>query len=430
MSGTWSLYEDLPPPSTSTGSLSAPLSSLPTPDVPSSSATTSNAPESTPNEIVITSAAPTKAPIKETTTDWGSNTARLIAIRKAAAAKAAKPAPVKKISSLANSQLQKLKQAQNDLKQRESKFTEEEASLSHTIKVEEKVTPIPLTITHDPLENAQASQSIFGSAIEVYDPTKPNDYIKLIEERRRNLIKKDRETKMQAPVNPDFRPPSIYKNEDVPPPLHEEKEEKKPSPSKIQHEAPSISQPPAKKSKKSKKENNQTGPGVGVTNNSIVAKMMAKMGYKEGQGLGKTEDGITAPLIVKKTDGRTGVIVVGDAMKKISQKVQNNSVPLHLSSVVVLTNMVGPGEVDNELERETKEECTSKYGPVMQCIVHEDTRSGVANHEAVRIFVKFAHHDQAKRAIDDLNGRTFGGRKVVAQLYDEQSFVERAFQFG
>lgn len=64
---------------------------------------------------------------------------------------------------------------------------------------------------------------------------------------------------------------------------------------------------------------------------SVIARMMAKMGYKEGQGLGKTEGGILAPLIVKKTDGRSGVIVVGETKTGLLK------IPKSESTVVVLT---------------------------------------------------------------------------------------------
>ena len=36
----------------------------------------------------------------------------------------------------------------------------------------------------------------------------------------------------------------------------------------------------------------------------------------------------------------------------------------------VFQNMVGPGEVDEELEPETAEEC-SKYGKVIKCVIYE-----------------------------------------------------------
>ena len=36
--------------------------------------------------------------------------------------------------------------------------------------------------------------------------------------------------------------------------------------------------------------------------------------------------------------------------------------------------MVGPGEVDDELEPETAEEC-SKYGKVIKCVIYEVRRT-------------------------------------------------------
>ncbi|KAG6966048.1 hypothetical protein JG688_00006958, partial [Phytophthora aleatoria] len=89
-----------------------------------------------------------------------------------------------------------------------------------------------------------------------------------------------------------------------------------------------------------------------------------------------------------------------------------------ISRVVLLQNMVGPGEVDDELQEEVKGECSEKYGPVTKCMIYEVT-GRVSPEEAVRIFVQFRNAGDATKG---LNGRFFGGRKVKAVYYDEGKF--------
>ncbi|RLN80574.1 hypothetical protein BBJ28_00000173 [Nothophytophthora sp. Chile5] len=122
--------------------------------------------------------------------------------------------------------------------------------------------------------------------------------------------------------------------------------------------------------------------------------------------------------------------------------------------IVLLQNMVGPGEVDDELQEEVKGECAEKYGPVTKCVIYEVT-GRVAPEEAVRIFVQFEREEGAGKgrgawavvfdmsvlyalgrlplysqlyenvdnaALAGLSGRFFGGRKVKATLYDEAKF--------
>ncbi|OBZ91163.1 Splicing factor 45 [Choanephora cucurbitarum] len=89
--------------------------------------------------------------------------------------------------------------------------------------------------------------------------------------------------------------------------------------------------------------------------------------------------------------------------------------------VVLLTNMVGPGEVDDLLQQETAEEC-SKYGKVERCLIFEVPKGQIPDDRAVRIFVKFAGIESAKQAVNDLNGRFFGGRVVSATFFDTIRF--------
>ena len=63
------------------------------------------------------------------------------------------------------------------------------------------------------------------------------------------------------------------------------------------------------------------------------------------------------------------------------------------SKVVMLKNMVGPGEVDDELEPEVKEECEGKYGEILKVKIKEI--HGVVEEEAVRIFLEFKRQECA-----------------------------------
>jgi splicing factor 45 len=91
------------------------------------------------------------------------------------------------------------------------------------------------------------------------------------------------------------------------------------------------------------------------------------------------------------------------------------------SQVILLTNMVGPGEVDDILQEETAEEC-SKYGKVERCLIFEVPKGKISDDRAVRIFVQFSSIESARKAIQDLNGRFFGGRIVSATFFDINRF--------
>ncbi|RKP39948.1 hypothetical protein BJ085DRAFT_27916 [Dimargaris cristalligena] len=91
------------------------------------------------------------------------------------------------------------------------------------------------------------------------------------------------------------------------------------------------------------------------------------------------------------------------------------------SNVVVLCNMVRPGEVDESLQQETTDECL-KYGPVVKCLVYEVPGDQLPAEIAVRIFVEFEDEAAAERAKADLHSRYFDGRRVTARSFDPQRF--------
>ncbi|KAL7674184.1 hypothetical protein ACOME3_000463 [Neoechinorhynchus agilis] len=135
------------------------------------------------------------------------------------------------------------------------------------------------------------------------------------------------------------------------------------------------------------------------------------MGYKQGQGLGRQNQGISRSLIVEKTSRLGGKILEDPIIRPTATQP---------SKVILLRNMVGPGEVDKELETETREECERKYGQTKRVTIFEIP--GAPQEEAVRIFIEFDKIEAANKAVADLNGRFFGGRSVKACFYNLDKF--------
>uniref|UniRef100_A0A3Q4BRI6 RRM domain-containing protein n=1 Tax=Mola mola TaxID=94237 RepID=A0A3Q4BRI6_MOLML len=94
----------------------------------------------------------------------------------------------------------------------------------------------------------------------------------------------------------------------------------------------------------------------------------------------------------------------------------------HMSTVMVLRNMVGPDDIDDDLEGEVTEEC-GKFGRVKRVIIYQERQGEEDNADIIiKIFVEFSEVTDMNRAIQALNHRWFGGRKVVAEVYDQERF--------
>ncbi|XP_041368858.1 poly(U)-binding-splicing factor PUF60-like isoform X2 [Gigantopelta aegis] len=90
--------------------------------------------------------------------------------------------------------------------------------------------------------------------------------------------------------------------------------------------------------------------------------------------------------------------------------------------VMVLRNMVGKEDLDDDLEEEVTEEC-GLYGVVNRVIIYQEKQGEEDDAEViVKIFVEFASIEAIEKAISSLNGRYFGGRIVRAERYDQDMF--------
>ena len=144
------------------------------------------------------------------------------------------------------------------------------------------------------------------------------------------------------------------------------------------------------------------GAGGSKKPDGVGAKIMEKMGWRDGMGLGRQEQGMTAPLVaVRDRDNAScGEIVAGT---ESSGRV-----------ILCLTNMIAVDELDDSFDKEVKDEC-SKYGNVVS------VTTKVWN-DSVKVFVRFEDEKAAALGLDSLDGRIFGGRKVQVKYYSVSSF--------
>ncbi|XP_021745365.1 DNA-damage-repair/toleration protein DRT111, chloroplastic-like [Chenopodium quinoa] len=304
-----------------------------------------------------------------------------------------------------------------------------------------KPKPIKTLPAEDPPSEAlqPALVGVTSSVVEEYDPVRPNDYEVYRREKKRRAreaeLKRELERRQQEEEEREKERRERDKDKD-----RDERDSKvgiSGEEAWRRRTAMSSSggggQPPGSPSPPGGSvdgfaigKSDTVGLGVGAGGQMTAAqRMMAKMGWKQGQGLGKLEQGITTPLMAMKTDRRAGVIVNASETKQQQQQQEKKVKSVNFNGpptrVLLLRNMVGPGEVDDELEEEVGSEC-AKYGTVTRVLIFEITESNFPSDEAVRIFVQFERSEETTKALVDLDGRFFGGRVVRATFYDEEKF--------
>jgi splicing factor U2AF subunit len=94
--------------------------------------------------------------------------------------------------------------------------------------------------------------------------------------------------------------------------------------------------------------------------------------------------------------------------------------------IVELKHMLSPQDLENEDEyqdimEDTKEEC-SQFGALKSVIIPKAGQVG-----ATKIFLEYMTTQDAGKAIQGLAGRTFDGRKVTAEYFDEIKFANQDY---
>lgn len=114
-----------------------------------------------------------------------------------------------------------------------------------------------------------------------------------------------------------------------------------------------------------------------------------------GRGRGRGVSNLPAWLVQKQRE------TLGGEIQKVSQ------------CTVILSNLTAPGDVDDDLAVEVKEECEKQCGPVIN-VVTKDAKPPLQ--PLVQVHVQFVSTADAEKAVQIFHGRKFGARRIIAEL--------------
>lgn len=126
-------------------------------------------------------------------------------------------------------------------------------------------------------------------------------------------------------------------------------------------------------------------------------------------------------ILAKYMAGEINVVGQQAAQQQQAQAAQQTP-----TRVVELLNMLTPEDVANDEEladivEDTREEC-SQFGQLVNITIPKGSEVG-----ATKIFLEYASVEDATKALQALEGRTFDGRQVVANYYDEAKYESKDY---
>eukprot|EP00178_Gracilaria_changii_P025069 TRINITY_DN763_c0_g1_i1.p1 TRINITY_DN763_c0_g1~~TRINITY_DN763_c0_g1_i1.p1 ORF type:complete len:661 (+),score=163.62 TRINITY_DN763_c0_g1_i1:213-2195(+) len=158
-----------------------------------------------------------------------------------------------------------------------------------------------------------------------------------------------------------------------------------------------------------------------------------------GGGGGAVVERVPLPLVDvggEMDEGRDGGLAMNNAQRvmlmqqlsrgetmgnKLRGDVQKLASVARNTRSVVLCNMFDPANeergFEKELLEEVRDECMRKYGKVLHLHVESESH-GI-------VYLRFSAAHEAARAESDLNGRWFGGKKIVAAFVDDAQYAAR-----
>lgn len=175
----------------------------------------------------------------------------------------------------------------------------------------------------------------------------------------------------------------------------------------------------------------------------FAERLLKKMGWEKGQGLGASNDGITTAIVMKadkrkrvpgaKSGGAPlpamGKIVGGNKKKQSTDLPAEEDTPHgNMSPVIKLSGMLKGLDVDaeirdNNLMQEIGDHMGEMFGKVERLFIWRESEGGAED-----VFVRFTSELSALRAVKGMHGEEFAGNEVRGRFFDGGRFERGEYE--